>query len=126
MAIDASVADLTHEVHPHRVGAESEEHRMAEAEDSAKSPDEIHGDRQDRVAEILPDQADDIARQMNGRRLRNRQIEDRHQDSDATEKCQEAQAGAIGEKRGDGVFVDLHMPSAAARSAETTRAGVAG
>ena len=56
IAVDAARADLPHQVHAHRVAAEREERRVAEAEDAAVAPDEIDGQREHRVAQVLADE----------------------------------------------------------------------
>ena len=53
---DAVAADLAHQVHAHRVAAEREEQAVAERQDAGVAPDQVHRQRDDRVAHDLADQ----------------------------------------------------------------------
>src|SRR5687767_8610488 len=88
MAVDAARPDLTHQVHPHCVTTQSEERRMPEAENAAIAPDEIDGNRQRRVAEILSDKRHGIGREMQRRRCRNREVQDRHDNRNCCDDCE--------------------------------------
>ena len=70
MAVDATRADLAHQIHAHRVAAQREERGMPEAQNAAVAPDEIDGERQRRVAEILADERHGVGREMQRRGLR--------------------------------------------------------
>ena len=52
-----SRADLAHQVHADRIAAEREEQAVAEREDAGVAPDQVHRDRDDRVAHDLAEQA---------------------------------------------------------------------
>ncbi len=62
IGIDAAGADLAHQIHAHGVAAEREESAMAERQDAGIAPDQVDGERQQRVAEIFAEQRDQIGR----------------------------------------------------------------
>jgi hypothetical protein len=49
----AEVADHAHEIHAHHVAAEGEEQRLAEAQQTGVTPEQIHADGEHGVAEIF-------------------------------------------------------------------------
>ena len=79
IAVHAPRADLAHQIHAHGVAAERKEGRVPEAQNAAVSPDQIHGQRQQRIAEILADQREPVGRDVKRRRRGHNQIEDGHQ-----------------------------------------------
>src|SRR5262249_22746875 len=100
IGVDAAGTDLPHQIHAHGVAAEREEGTVAKREDAAIAPDQIDRKCQDRVADVLAEQRDEIARQMEGRRIRHEQIEQRHQDRNGGEQRQE-NGGAAVERAGE-------------------------
>ena len=48
--VDAFPGDGAHEVHAHRVATEREKDAVTQAEDPREAPDQVHGQRDDRVA----------------------------------------------------------------------------
>ena len=100
IAIHPAGADLTHQIHAHRVAAEREERRMAEAENAAEPPDEVDRQRQHRVAHVLADQGHHVGRHVERRRGRHQQVEDRHQQCRDEQEGHERQPGAVVVERG--------------------------
>ena len=49
---------MQHEIHAEHVTAEGEEERLAEAEQPGVAPEQIHGDGEQRVAEIFAPEGD--------------------------------------------------------------------
>ncbi len=82
VAVDAAIADLTHQIHAHRIAAETEEGGMAQAEDTQIAPDQIHRDGEQRIGQILAEQGHRVGGDMPGARLGHDQIQDRHHDRD--------------------------------------------
>ena len=66
IAIHAPRANLAHQVHAHRVAPERKEGRVPEAQNAAIPPDQIHRQRQHRVAEILANQRESVDRNVKG------------------------------------------------------------
>ena len=79
IAIDAARADLAHEIHAHGIAAEREESAMAEAQDSAKSPDEIDRQREHGKTKILAEQRHHMRRDMEGGIGRRQEVQGRDQ-----------------------------------------------
>ncbi len=66
VAVDASGADLAHQVHAHGVTAQGEESGMSERENTGETPDQINRQGQHGKAEVLSGQGHDVGRHMNG------------------------------------------------------------
>jgi hypothetical protein len=62
--IDASRADLPHQIHAHGIAAERKERAVAERENADVAPDQVDRQRKQRVAEVFPEQRDQIGRHM--------------------------------------------------------------
>jgi hypothetical protein len=62
----ALAADLAHQVHAHSHSRRARRTAVPEAEDSRVAPDEIHRQRDDRVAHDLADQRHPVLREWNG------------------------------------------------------------
>src|SRR6185437_4889499 len=58
--IDAFVTDRAHQVHAHCIAAEREEQSMAKRQDAGVAPDEIHRERDDRIAHDLAAKRDRV------------------------------------------------------------------
>ena len=71
---DAFAADRAHQVHAHRVAAEREEEAVPERQDAGVAPDQIHGERDDRVAHDLADQRDQVLGDMQAAVLRHCEV----------------------------------------------------
>ena len=78
--VDAVGADLTHQVHAHRVAAEGEEQAVPERQDSGIAPHEVHRQRDDRVADDLAAQAHPVLGQVQRAALGEQQRRDRDHD----------------------------------------------
>ena len=80
VAIDPARADLAHQIHAHGVAAEGEEGAMAERQDADIAPDQIEGERQERVADIFAEERHRIGRHMQRMAGRQPEIGQRHED----------------------------------------------
>ncbi len=52
------IADHPHEIHAVHVAPEGEEQRLTERQQAREAPEQIHGDREQRVAEIFSPEVD--------------------------------------------------------------------
>src|SRR5262249_37608634 len=92
-----------HQVHAHGVAAEREERAVAERQDAGVTPDQVDRERQQRVADVLAEQRDEIGRDVERRRRRHRQIENRNDDREGREQHQEDARAAVddaGQRKG--------------------------
>ena len=64
VAVHAARADLAHEIHAHCVAAEREEGGMTKAQDAGVAPNQIDGERQHRITQVLADQRQRVGGQM--------------------------------------------------------------
>jgi hypothetical protein len=76
--VTAVTPDLAHQVHAEGVAAEGEEQPMAERENAAVAPDQVHRHGDDRVAEDLAGQGDEVGRQVQRMLGWQHQVHDRH------------------------------------------------
>ena len=70
--IDALRADLEHEVHPHRVGTQTEEHAVAETQHAGIAPQEVQTESEDGVRQELAEEVEGEVRQIERRARRQR------------------------------------------------------
>src|SRR5262249_30840220 len=99
---DATAADLPHQIHAHGVAAEREEGAVAEREDAAIAPDQIDREREDGVADIFAPQRHQIGRHLEEGALRQQQVRQRNQDTEAGDDQDEDRSGAV-ERAGEDV-----------------------
>jgi hypothetical protein len=79
IALVAAIApDLAHQVHAEGVAAQGEEQPMAERENAAVAPDQVHRHSDNRVAEDLAGQGDEVRRQVQRMLGWQYQVHDRH------------------------------------------------
>src|SRR5947209_2925518 len=114
ICVDAAGADLAHEIHAHRVAAEREESAVTERENAAITPDEIECDGEQREAEILTEQRDEIGRHVERRARRGRQCEHRHEDRDR-DKQEYGDAGAPVDENEERAHASTALPLSANR-----------
>ena len=77
--VDALAADRAHQVHPHRVAAEREEEPVSQRQDARVTPDQVHRQRDDRVAHDLADERHEVVGQVERMARRQQQVERRHE-----------------------------------------------
>ena len=95
VGIDATGADLAHQVHAHRIAAEREERAVAERENAAIAPDEIERQGQERVAQVFADQRENVGRHVEGRSGRYRERQDRDHDRGPDHQREEHEAPPV-------------------------------
>src|SRR5262249_24814044 len=95
MRVNAARSDLPHQIHTHRIAAEREERAVAERKDAAIAPDQVDRQRQQRETNVFAEQRHEIRRQIERRRRRQRQVEDRHQNCDRRERREKGNRAAI-------------------------------
>ncbi len=96
MCIDAARADLAHQVHAHCVAAEREEGAVAEREDAAIAPDEVEGEGEQRVAQVLAPQCHRGGAEMECRSRRHGEVQDGNDDDGRRQQRQEDDAAMVG------------------------------
>ena len=115
VAVNASLADLTHHVHAHDVTAKSEESSVTKAEDSTKSPDQIDAERQQGEGKILAQQADHVCGDVKRRGLRNHEVKNRHRQGGEQKQGQQDLSSPVGEQKGKRPVIShassLHRPA---------------
>ena len=74
MSIDAAIADLAHHVHAHGIAAEGKEGSVTQAENAAIPPNQIDAESKQREAQIFPEQAQQIVRNVE-RRVHGHQLD---------------------------------------------------
>ena len=72
--VDAVAADRAHQVHAHRVAAEREEQAVAERQDAGVAPDQVHRERDDRVAHDLAEQRHPVVGEVERAARRHQQV----------------------------------------------------
>jgi len=127
MAVDAARTDLAHQIHAHRVAAERKESAVPERQDAAIAPDEIEGERQDRVGEVFAEQHHRAGADMEKRVRRHQQIGDGHKNGEGGQQGEENAAAIV---RHFEKAREDHCPTLIARrpglSRRTDRAGASG
>ncbi len=78
IAVYAPGADLPHQIHTHGVAAERKKGRVPQAQNAAVAPDQVDGQRQHSVTQILADESDPEGRKVKRGRSGHNLIEDRH------------------------------------------------
>jgi hypothetical protein len=97
--VDAVAADLPHQVHAERVAAEGEEQALSERQDAGVAPDQVHRQRDHRVAHELAEQRDPEARHVQRVRLGQREVQRRKKNDSALRATAKIAVQALGVKR---------------------------
>src|SRR5918999_5169670 len=95
MTVYPTGADLAHEIHAHGITAQGEKGAVPKAQYPTVPPDEIEGDGEQGIGEILAPQSHRVSRQVQPRGFWYQEIEYRNHDTRYAEQCQHDTAAPI-------------------------------
>src|ERR671914_106656 len=95
MTVYAAGANLAHEIHAHGITAQGEKGAMPKAQYPTVPPDEIEGDGEQGIGEILTPQSHRVSRQVKPGGFRYQEIEYRNHNTRYAQQCQHDAAAPI-------------------------------